>query len=168
MKTTHAVLTALAMLAACTPQEQPARVDYTTRYAPPDAAPGTCWAKQVIPAIVETVTHQVLVHPEVRDAAGNITRPAAYRTEISQQIVRDRQESWFETPCSHLMPPDFTASVQRALAARGVFAGPITGELDAATRDAIRRFQETMGLDSSTLSLDAARRLGLAAVAKAQ
>jgi peptidoglycan hydrolase-like protein with peptidoglycan-binding domain len=78
--------------------------------------------------------------------------------------VKERSVTWFETPCAAGQTPDFVASVQRALAARGLYRGPAHGEMDARTRAAIRRFQTPEGLDSGILSLAAARKLGLVPV----
>lgn len=132
--------------------------------APPGAAPGTCWGKHVTPAIIETVTHQVMLQPAEIRADGTVTRPAIYKTETRQDIVRERRETWFERPCDAVMTPDFIASVQRALAVRGHYRGPVSGEMDARTRAAVRRYQAPQGLDSGILSLAAARKLGLVAI----
>jgi hypothetical protein len=132
-------------------------------HAPPGAAPGTCWGKHVTPAVIETVTDHVLQQPARRDAEGAISAPAHYRTETHQRIVTPRQEIWFETPCAAQMTAEFTATLQRALAARGMYHGPVTGTMDPATRRAVRTYQATLGLDSATLSLSTARKLGLIA-----
>lgn len=58
----------------------------------------------------------------------------------------------------------FLASLQRALKARGLYLGEVTGEWNAATAEGVRRFQAERGLDSPRLSLAAARELGLIAV----
>ena len=50
------------------------------------------------------------------------------------------------------------------LQARGFYSGTVTGEMDTRTQRAIRRYQAPQGLDSSILSLSAARKLGLVAV----
>ncbi|NDW47358.1 peptidoglycan-binding protein [Ruegeria sp. PrR005] len=161
---------ALAGLAACSgalPDVEALaepEVSRFTEVAPPGAAPGTCWGKHVTPAIIETVTHQVLMQPAEVQTDGTVLRPAIYKTETRQQIVRERKETWFETPCQQDMTPEFVASVQRALAARGMYRGAVTGEMDNRTRAAIRRFQKPQGLDSGILSLAAARKLGLVAV----
>jgi len=99
--------------------------------------------------------------PRLRDAAGAVTRPALTRSETRQSVVRPRQAIWFPVPCPPEYTPAFIASVQRALKARGLFTAEVTGGIDAATRDAIRRFQAARGLDSDVLSLSAARALGL-------
>lgn len=165
---------ALAVLAAC--QEQIADVPYIAALAepeiiraedagaPPNARPGSCWGRDVTPAVVETVTEQIIVQPaEVLDD-GTVLSPAIFRTETQQRIVKERRETWFETPCPEVWTEEFTATLQRALQARGLFYGPITGQPDARTRAAIRRYQKAGGLDSAALSLESARRLGLVAV----
>ena len=78
-----------------------------------------------------------------------------------QRILRDRQTVHIRTPCPEDVTPDFVASVQRALKARGYYLDPVTGAMDAPTLDAIRRFQEPLGLDSPVLSLAGAKTLGL-------
>lgn len=132
--------------------------------APPGADPDSCYARTITPAIIETVTEQVLVQPPQIGTDGTISYPAVYRTETRQEIVRERRELWFETLCDEEMTSEFVASVQRALAARGYFGAAITGRLDRATRAAIRAYQRSQGVDSDVLSLAAARKLGLSAV----
>lgn len=129
---------------------------------------GRCFGTDTAPARFETVTYQVLVSPEARDEAGNITSPARYQTRTEQRIAQERHEIRFETPCADAFTPDFIASVQRALAARGYYRGAGNGRLDRATGRAIRAFQRRFGPDSTTLSLLAAQRLGLVALSKEQ
>ena len=160
-----------AALAACgdapLPDVQAMRepdLAFLTQVAPPGAEPGSCWGKVTRPAIIETVTDQVLVQPAQINSDGTVVSPAIYKTDTRQAIVREREDTWFETPCAEVMTVEFIQSVQRALAARGLYAGPISGEMDPRTRKAVRRFQKPEGLDSGILSLAAARRLGLAEV----
>ncbi|MGR3758615.1 peptidoglycan-binding domain-containing protein [Roseobacteraceae bacterium NS-SX3] len=134
--------------------------------APPGAPEGTCWSKHTSPAVVETVTRQVLDTPAQVAADGTVLRPAVFRTETRQQIVEPRRQSWVELPCPNRITPEFIASLQRALAARGVYHGPVTSRMDRATRAAVRRFQKQDGFDSSILSIATARKLGLIAVAR--
>lgn len=131
--------------------------------APPGAPEDTCWSKDVTPAVVETVTDHVLVQPAQVDTDGSVRAPATYKTETRQMIVRERKELWFQTPCSADMDGMFVGSLQRALKARKLYHGPITGELDHSTSRAIRRFQAADGLDSPILSMNGARKLGLIA-----
>jgi len=134
--------------------------------APPGAAPGTCWGKTVSPAVVETVTRTVLLQPAQISSDGRIQAPPIYKDETRQEVVRPRRENWYEVPCEAALTPDFIASVQRALAARGQYRGPVTGEMDKRTKDAVQRYQKSEGLNSRTLSVAAARKLGLIAVAR--
>lgn len=159
-------LTALC-LAACQPGTGPVRFETgpitTQPVGPPDAAPGTCWGRDTTPALVETVTEQVMLRPPESGTDGTVGRPAAYKTETHQRILRERRDLWFQTPCPETMNADLIAALQRALKARGIHRGPVTGRVDHATRSAIRRYQAPQGLDSATLSLAAARQLGLIA-----
>ena len=153
-------------MGACVPQNPATELAPPAPQAPPGAPPGTCWHKNTSPAVIQTVTDQVLVTPAVRDDAGQILQPAVFRTVTRQDIVQPRRETWLETPCAEQMTPEFIASLQRALAARGFYRGTASGQIDRATRIAIRRYQKDAGLDSSTLSLDTARQLGLVAIAQ--
>ncbi len=169
MKSPLVLLPLLAGLSACqnslplTGPNEPEIVQ-TLQEAPPGAEPGTCWGKDVTPAVIETVTEQVLLQPaEVRND-GTVIEQAIYKTETRQAIVQERRVTWFETPCARTQTPEFIASVQRALKVRGLYRGSITGEMDARTRAAVRAYQKPEGLDSGILSLAAARRLGLVAV----
>lgn len=162
-------LSALVALAACdgAPRlaglTEPALVE-THERTPPGAPEGSCWGKDVTPAVIETVTERVLVQPaEVRDDGAVLADPI-YKLETRRAIVRERRELWFQTPCEDQLTPDFLASLQRALEARGHYRGAVTGEMDVRTRRAIRRYQAPQGLDSSILSLSAARKLGLVAI----
>lgn len=132
---------------------------------PPGARPGACYGKDVTPAVIERVTERVLVaEPEI-GPEGNVIKPARYEEQSSNRIVDGRKEIYFETPCPPRWTPDFIASVQRALAARGLYGARPSGSLDNATRQAIRRFQiENSGLNSGILSTENARALGLVEV----
>jgi hypothetical protein len=71
------------------------------------------------------------------------------------------EDRLFAVPCPAAMTPDFWSSVQRALAVRGLYTGPATGQPGPLTAEAVRRFQAPLGLDSPILSLEGARQLGL-------
>ncbi len=132
---------------------------------PPNAAPGTCWGRDITPATIETVTERVLVQPAELATDGSVLKPAIYKTETHQKITKERDEIWFETPCPEALTPSFVSTLQRALKARGHYRGSITAEMDNPTRRAIRSYQQTEGLNSTILSIAAARKLGLIAVA---
>ncbi|MBV0911733.1 peptidoglycan-binding domain-containing protein [Anianabacter salinae] len=162
-------------LAACGPGGMggtvPAVASFTepevTRFkteAPPGSNPDACYGRDVSPATVETITEQVLLQPAEVRSDGTVIYPAVYKTETQQRIVKERRELWFETPCTRDLTPDFVASLQRALDARGYYRGPFSGEMDARTRAAVRAYQKPQGLDSGIVSSAAARKLGLVAV----
>ncbi|GAW36278.1 hypothetical protein RA2_03348 [Roseovarius sp. A-2] len=161
-----AILTGLLLLGCQSTLSDPSGPALVTRQdkAPPGAPPGTCWGKDVTPAVIETVTEQVQTAPPEMDEAGRVIRPARYVTETRQEIVEERTVTWVEVPCADLQTADFIASVQRALIARRLYNGPVTGRMDDRTRAAIRRYQAPRGLDSGILSLETARELGLVAV----
>lgn len=131
----------------------------------PEARAGECWTAEITPAVIESVTEQRLVTPEALDANGSVIAPATYSMVTRQRMVRDRTEIWFPVPCPALQDVGFIATLQRALKARGYYVLPLTGVMDAATTEAVRRFQAERGLDSPVLSLAAAQELGLIAVA---
>lgn len=135
-----------------------------THDRPPAVAdPRVCYGRDATPAEIETVTQQIRVHPPSVSLDGKTLYPAVYKTETHQKIVREREERWFETPCSAEMTPDFIASLQRALRVRGFYRGPVDGEMSPETGAAIRAYQTVQGLDSAVLSRAAARQLGLVA-----
>lgn len=123
---------------------------------PPGVSPDGCWVRDVAPAEIETITRQIEVAPK------------RFRTETVQVIKRERQEVIFETPCPDALTPDLIATLQRALDARGLYRGPITGVMDVPTRLAVRRYQNPRGLPSGLLSIQSARSLGLLATPRDQ
>lgn len=161
-----AIPLALLELTGCVTQGTgPQTVVGVAPKAPANAPAGTCWSTTATPATVQTITRQVVVRPATYDLEGNQVSTTQYKTETRQEIIEDRQETFFETPCDDVLTPAFIASLQRALTARGFYAGIQTGVFDPPTRAAIRAFQQPDGIDSGVLSLAAARKLGLVAVA---
>ena len=125
---------------------------------------GRCQAREEIPAVYEQVMGEVQVIQAEIAPDGRVLSPPVYRKAPVPKVVRPRGEYTFDAVCGHQMTPDFISSLQRALAVRGYFAGNVTGEIDAPTSAAIRRFQADRGLDSAQLSLETARALGLITV----
>jgi hypothetical protein len=137
-------------------------IEVTRGAGPPDADPSACYANEATPAVIETVTEQVMLQPPQITSDGHVREPAVFVTETQQRIVEERRELWFEIPCQlRTGDSDFIASLQRALAARGQYSGPVTGVMTRRTLRAVRAFQAPQGLDSGILSLAAARQLGL-------
>ena len=150
-----------ALLAACSGDSErvDARID-------PDAdaniierdASGLCWGQVVEPARIETRTVQFLVSPGLNG------QPARYQTETHQVIVEPRRAERFEAVCPEDLTESLVLNLQRALSARDIFRGEITGDGDAETVEALRRYQSSRGgPDSDILSRKAAVDLGLIA-----
>jgi len=137
------------------------QLGYSIDAAPEGAVAESCWAIDVAPAVVEITTEDDLVQAEVLNSDGSIRTPAVWRTETREKILSPRKILNFPTPCGVDLSPEFLRSLQRALAARGYYDGPVTGTLDHATAQAIRLYQLEDGLNSSFLSLESARKLGL-------
>lgn len=159
----------IGLLAACAvkgPLSPPAEpgVLQATREGPAGATPGTCWGRTVTPAIFETVTEQVQVAPAQLNPDGSQAKPPVYQSDVRHEMVQARADNWFETPCPEQLTKEFVSSLQRALAARDLYRGGITGQMDDATRSAVRAYQRDPGPDSGVLSLETARGLGLIAV----
>jgi len=168
---------ALAVVTGCADIEgsgngaaQPAVPDFSSARIDPPAgvAPDSCWVRDVAPARIETVTRQIEIAPARLAEDGTLLSPARYRTETAQAITRERQELTFETPCPAALTPDLIATLQRALEARGLYRGPITGKMDVRTLQAVRRYQSARGLPSGLLSMRSARGLGLLATPRDQ
>lgn len=124
---------------------------------------GRCYGRDVTPARTRTVTQQTMVQPAAPQDA-----PGVYRTVTQQRIVAERREIEFRTPCAEKFTPEFIASLQRALTARGYYRGTVDGVLDVQTGRAIRAYQRRFGPDSAILSLEAAQRLGLVELSPGQ
>lgn len=158
-----------ASLAACTVPAGPPAPGHETILittpgeGPPDARPGACYGKDVTQAVVEVVTEQELVEPAQFAEDGAIVKPARYRTTTHQKIVEPRKEFFFEVPCPDVFTSEFITSLQRALKARGLYRGRLSGIMDERTRRAIRRYQIPNGLNSDILTTSTARELGLLA-----
>lgn len=164
-------LAGLFLAAACTATPTPPEVARFSEPTLSDAAgaipdevsAGDCVGRDITPATVQTVTEKVLIRPAEFAPDGSLVSPAAYRTETRQEIVKEREDVWFQTPCPDEITPEFVSALQRALQVRGYFQGTVTGEVDEATRNAVRAYQRELGLNSPVLSIAAAKRLGLVA-----
>ncbi|MFQ3183348.1 MAG: hypothetical protein ACI901_000441 [Octadecabacter sp.] len=161
--------TGLSMLSACM---DTAQVTHSGNYddgslansVTVDPSQSTCFDSSTTPAIIETVTEQVMLQSASMLSDDIVTPPTAFRTVTRQQIMRERRKVEFEIPCKAIMTPQLIASVQRALIARGYYNGPINGIIDSRTKDAIERFQTAQGyVQTSMLTLQTARILGLVA-----
>ncbi len=164
-----AALAALA-LAACVPGggaqlgpgAAPSAPDLPLVPRPAGAPEGSCWVEARIPARYETVTEQRLVRPERRDASGKVIAPAEYASRRVTRLARPEERRLVRVLCPPRLGQGMIAALQRALAARGAYRGPVSGALDRPTRAALARWQEkTLGVPLDLPAHETARRFGL-------
>ena len=152
------------LLAACGTQPAPVAAPNVPSFIAAEieaGEDGRCYGRDITPAIIETVTEQVLVAEAAYNDDGTLFRPATYQSVIRQQITREREEVAFETLCPPAYTEVFVASLQRALRARGFYNREITGLMDTATGRAVQDYQRGDGPDSPLLWIASARELGL-------
>ena len=114
---------------------------------------GRCYGNDVTPARTETITRQ--------EQVGFGVEGPVYETVTRQMITTERAEVSFEIVCPRDLSPEFIATLQRALAARGYYGGPIHGQIDAATTNGLKAYQAQRGLNTALLDLKTAKSLGL-------
>ncbi|MFT3689894.1 peptidoglycan-binding domain-containing protein [Paenirhodobacter sp.] len=101
--------------------------------------------------------------PEVPRAVslGPAPLAAQIRAQRPEGCAGQGAGGWFAAVCPEALTPGVVAPLQRALAARGLYRGPVTGRMDGPTRAAVAAWQGPRGLDSETLSIRAAQELGV-------
>lgn len=154
-------------LAACDPQvpqagNKPPEILIEMGEIETDAA-GRCFARDAPPTEVRIVEETVVIVPELRDDLGRITRPAVIRSQDGPKTFQIGNGQRFETLCPQLYTAQYVSNLQRALQARGAYAGAITGTYDQATSVAVRNFQLSSGIDSPLLRVQTGIALGLTA-----
>jgi len=133
--------------------------------AAPESRDGTCWGQLPGTPVTKLVEQTILVEEAVVDASGAELSPAIYRVVTAPKTISTTKGRWFERVCDAELNANLIMTLQRALAVRAFYGGPVTGKLDAQTRASIRLYQQERGLDSDVLSLATARQLGLVPVA---
>jgi hypothetical protein len=145
-------------------------------------APGRVM-RQSVPAQTQTIQRRVLVAPatvreiDVPGTYQNVTietlvSPASERRSlapeqrgtVNRQVIETAERyEWVPVVCENT--PSGAVSVtaaQRALAAKGLYRGPIDGIVGSRTTQALREFQRQNRLPGNgSLTLETARRLGL-------
>ncbi len=146
-----------------TKQIPPTRIT-ATQTAPDLTQSDRCWGHEPPGEITEIVDQLIEVQPAQIDADGREITPAIFRNTPTPKTGPDGAGRWFERVCDITLTPPFIMSLQRALAARGLFEGKFTGALDNPTRAAITTYQAQQGLNSDLPSVAMARQLGLLAI----
>ncbi len=97
-----------------------------------------------IPAQYKTVkTTKMIEPPQER----RIKIPAEFGTVTRQEKVSEGRMEWREILCETNMTRDKIAQIQRALAAKGLYKGPIDGAIGSETVQAVMAFQKQAGLE---------------------
>jgi len=109
-----------------------------------------------VPAVTRMISRRVIDQPE---RTISIPVPATYKNEERRVLVKAEETLWTQVLCDVNATPDVVRTLQRSLNARGLYTGPIDGIIGVQTKAAISQFQ---GGSSDVLSLDSARKLGLA------
>lgn len=127
---------------------------------------GACFVPYTAPAVIETVTEQVLVQEEKRKidpetGQSVIVSPAIYSTKTIQKIISDRREAKIDIVCPRDQNIDFIHTLQRALAARGFYHSAINGQMDERTKRAVRKVQKSYGVNISDVTIELAESYGL-------
>lgn len=133
---------------------------------PKDAKPDSCYAQEIQPAVIETITLRTPVLPErravnIETGETTVIREATFDTKVVQRIVSPRSEILFETICPQIYTERFVKSLQRALRARGFYSGEQTGWLDPQTNLAIKLYQRKLSLNSEILAKTTVEEFGL-------
>ena len=135
---------------------------------PTDAPKGSCWQKNITPAVFDTVTNQIRVPQQKKTKQSDEqTLPTVqYQTKTRHVMIKKRNEAWFETLCPAQIDKALVTTLQHALTDQKLYHGAIHGRLTDDTRTAIRTLQHKDGINSDVLSLRTAESLGLLRAAK--
>jgi Putative peptidoglycan binding domain len=116
--------------------------------------------EEFVPATTQAVTIHTLTAP----AAERRTMVPEQRSTINRQVLATGERyEWVAVVCENTSQGRVSlTAAQRALAARGLYRGPIDGIAGSRTVEAIRQFQRANGLPGNgSLTLETARKLGL-------
>ena len=135
---------------------------------PADASKGSCWQKNITPAVFDTVTRQIQVSPQknLNPSDKKTKATTQYQTKTRHVMVKKRNEAWFETLCPAQLNKALVTALQHALKDQKLYDGAIHGHLTDDTLTAIGMLQQKNGINSDVLGLRTAEALGLLSVAK--
>ncbi|MEZ5686048.1 MAG: peptidoglycan-binding domain-containing protein [Paracoccaceae bacterium] len=130
--------------------------------APPAGAPGCYATIETRPVTFGTVKRAVEIRPaQIDPKTGRELAPALYEEQEFSAVLDGGESQSFETLCPAEETPELIASMQRALKARGLYRGAISGRMEAETRRALRAYQAPRGLPSDVVSRRALMEMGL-------
>jgi hypothetical protein len=111
-----------------------------------------------IPAEYKTVTVTKLVKPaETR----TVEIPVEYQTVSTQKLAREPSLEWRRVLCDENLTHDNVTAMQRTLAAKGLYTGPVDGVIGAGTMRAVNTYAKSRGLPtgSNYITIDVAKDL---------
>lgn len=104
-------------------------------------------------------------YPHVPDPQNPVLTGRARTPEPEGQCFDGPERARIRILCDADLTPARVTELQRALAARDLYAGPVNGKNSPATREAVRRYQALFGRDDPQLTWPAAEALGIVEIA---
>lgn len=114
--------------------------------------------KMKVPAVKKVISKKVLVEPE---KVIDIKIPAKYKTVAKKVPVTKSKVTWRPVLCDYNITPSVIMKLQEALTLRGFDTGGIDGVFGSKTSESVNRFQKSLGLESSGITLETLRALGV-------
>jgi hypothetical protein len=113
-----------------------------------------------IPAEYKTVTVTKLVKPAT---TRTIEIPAEYQTVSTQKLLQEPTLEWRRVLCDENLTHSNIVAMQKALADKGIYSGPVDGIIGAATISAVNQFAKSRNLPtgSNFITIDVAKDLGV-------
>lgn len=113
-----------------------------------------------IPPEYKTITVTKLIKPA---DSRTIEIPAEYETVTTRKLVREPMLEWRQVLCDENLTYSNIVSLQRALADKGLYGGPIDGVVGAGTMNAVNSFAKSRGLPTGNnyITIEAAKALNV-------
>ena len=113
-----------------------------------------------IPAEYKTVTVTKLVRPA---ESRTIDIPAEHQTVSTQKLVSEPSLEWRQVMCDENLTHSNVVAMQRTLADKGLYTGPIDGVIGAGTLGAVNSYAKSRGLPTGNnyITVDVAKSLNV-------
>lgn len=114
--------------------------------------------KQVIPAVTREIRKRVIIEPARQEV---INIPAVQRAVNRQRVTAPSRTEWRPILCETNTTPGLIRRIQVALRDRGFNPGPLDGVLGVQTKAAVDRFQRSLGLQSTGITIQTLQALNV-------